>query len=115
MAIELALEPHLRSESQDSLIKSSISTYNNLAEQGPVIDTKVINEFKTQFGVDAPEPCIARPEIISGPYKVRIFGRNENTSPPARRNSGLWSKGLRAFGMGKKKETPSPSSTSVMT
>lgn len=108
LQIELALEPHLRSEDQDSLIKSSISTYDNLCEQGPVIDQKVIAAFKSEFGVDPPEPSIARPEIISGPYKVKIFGRNEGVSPPARRNSNLWSKGLRALGMGRKKAADSP-------
>lgn len=112
LQIELALEPHLRSEDQDSLIKSSISTYDNLCEQGPIIDTKVINAFKAQFGVDPPEPNISRPEIISGPYRVKIFGRHEGLSPPARRTSGLWSKGLRALGMGRKKTATTPSSDS---
>lgn len=118
LQIELALEPHLRSEDQDSLIKSSISTYDNLCEQGPIIDTKVINAFKAQFGVDPPEPNISRPEIISGPYRVKIFGRHEGLSPPARRNSGLWSKGLRALGMGRTKKsatTPSSDSGTVIT
>ena len=117
LQIELALEPHLRTEDQDSLIKSSISTYDNLCEQGPVIDTKVINAFKAQFGVDPPEPQISRPEIISGPYRVRIYGRNDGASPPARRNSNLWSKGLRLMGMGKKKSatTPSTDADSVIT
>ncbi len=105
LQIELALEPHLRSEDQESLIKSTLSTYDNLCEQGPVIDVKIIEEFRTTFGVDPPEPSISRPEIVGGPVKVHIFGRNPISTPPARRSSGMWSKGLRAIGL-KRPKTP---------
>ena len=103
LMIELSLEPELRTEDQESLLKSTISTYDNLMEQGPPIDRTVINMFKSEFQCDPPEPSFSKPEIISGPYKVRVFGHADVPTPLARRNTGLWTKGMRAFGLGGKK------------
>ena len=97
-------------------MKSTISTYDNLCEQGPIIDVKVIKQFKEEFGCDAPEPSISKPEIISGPFKVKIFGHTDIPTPLARRNTGMWTKGMRAFGLGGKKSDSSPHTpTSVIT
>jgi len=113
---ELQLEPHLRSEDQETLIRGTVSMYNNLCEQGPVIDAKIVAQFKDEFGGDPPEPAVNRPEIVSGPVRVHIFGRDSTITPLARRNTGVWGRGLKALGLRKKEGTNvTPSPHSVIT
>ena len=118
LTTELQLEPHLRSEDQETLIRSTISTYNNLCEQGPVLDRKTVAQFKAEFGGEPLEPAVNRPEIVSGPVRVRVYGRAETVTPLARRNTGMWGRGLKALGLRGKKnddgDTPA-SSPVVMT
>ena len=109
---EMALPPTSRTENQETMLKDTLSTYDNLIEQSPTIKESVLNEFKIRFGSDPPDPRLTRPEICDGIRKTSIFGR----IPPIennmqRRGTGLWTRGLRRIGLGGKRSNGSGNSS----
>ena len=104
---EMALPPKNRTESQDTMLKETLATYDNLIEQSPIIRETVLKEFRQKFGADPPNPRLTRPEICDGIRKTTIYGRNQAENNMQRRGTGLWTKGLRKIGFGVKKSNGS--------
>ena len=54
------------------------------------------------FGADPPNPKLTRPEICDGIRKTYIYGRNQPEANMERRGTGLWTRGLRRMGIGRR-------------
>lgn len=109
---EMALPPKSRTESQENMLKETLSTYDNLIEQSPTIREKVLAEYRQIFGADPPNPKLTRPEICDGIRKTQIYGRNPPEINMERRGTGLWTKGLRKIGFGRKNGSSNNSNNS---
>lgn len=117
LATQLALPPNQRLNGQATTLKDACDTLDNLVEQSPVIPEKACAQFREVFGARPPDVnnTFRRPEILGDLQRVKVFGRTSAPPTPQRRATGMWTRGLRSMGLGKKRKSPESESEVVVT